>query len=162
MRSTGWPVSSAIRPSTVSTMCRRSLAWISISAALPPMPAEPRCMRMRACGSANRLPLVPAESRNCPALQASPSASVETSHGTSRMTSRMASMDGTDPQGDVGAGILGGEREQLRREQRSVVVIEHAVEHEYPRKQQLLPLECAEDRGLFVVSHASTLRHGCR
>jgi hypothetical protein len=71
-----------------------------MSTALPPMPAEPRCIKMRACGSANRLPLAPAESRNCPALQASPSASVETSHGTSRMTSRMASMDGTDPPGE--------------------------------------------------------------
>ena len=58
-------------------------------------------MRMRACGSANRLPLVPAESRNCPALQASPRARVETSHGTSRMMSRMASMDGTDPPGEL-------------------------------------------------------------
>ena len=45
------------------------------------------------------LALVPAESRNCPALQASPSARVETSHGTSRMTSRMASIEGTDPPG---------------------------------------------------------------
>ena len=101
MRSTGWPVSSAMRPSTVSTMCRKSSAWTSMSTALPPMPAEPRCIRMRACGSANRLPLAPAESRNCPALQASPSARVETSHGTSRMTSRMASMDGTDPPGEL-------------------------------------------------------------
>src|SRR5262249_26297547 len=41
-----------------------------------------------------------------------------------------------------------------------VVVIEHAVQHEYPLKQQLLPLALAEYGGLFVVSHASTLRHG--
>src|SRR5262249_29918166 len=67
---------------------------------------------------------------------------------------------GVDPQGDAGAGILSGEREQLRREQRSVVVIEHAVEHEYPLQQQLLPLALGEGRGFLVVSHASTLRHG--
>ena len=137
-----------------------------MSTALPPMPAEPRCIRMRACGSANRLPLAPAESRNCPALQASPSARVETSHGTSRMTSRMASMDGTDPPGelipqrDVGGGILGGEGEQLRREQRAVVVVEHPVEREYPPEQRLLPDALAEGRVLVFVSHASSLRHG--
>src|SRR5437667_211633 len=55
-----------MRPSTVSTVCRRSSAWTSMSTALPPIPAEPRCIRIRACGSAYRLPLVPAESRICP------------------------------------------------------------------------------------------------
>ncbi len=50
-------------------------------------------------------------------------------------------MDGTDPPGELihramsAAGILGGERQQLRREQRSVVVVEHPVEHEYPLQQ---------------------------
>src|SRR5690348_17242841 len=101
IRDTGWPVSSEMSPSTVSTVCRRSSAWTSMSTALPPIPAEPRCIRMRACGSANRLPGAPAESRNCPALQARPRARVETSHGTSRMMSRMASMDGTEPPGEL-------------------------------------------------------------
>jgi len=32
---TGWLVSSAMRPSTVSAMCRGSFAWTSMSAALP-------------------------------------------------------------------------------------------------------------------------------
>ena len=95
--SNGCPVSSAIRASTVSRMCRRSLAWISISTADPPIPADPWCISTRACRSAYRLPGVPADSRNCPALQASPIASVDTSHGTSRITSRIASIDGTEP-----------------------------------------------------------------
>src|SRR5215218_4891516 len=95
--SNGWPVSSAMSASTVSRMCRRSLAWISISTADPPIPAEPWCIRTRACRRAYRLPGVPADSRNCPALHASPIASVDTSHGTSRITSRIASIDGTDP-----------------------------------------------------------------
>ena len=72
MRSTGWPVSSAISPSTVSRMCRRSSACTSTSTAEPPIPAEPWCIRIRACGRARRLPFVPAESRNCPALHARP------------------------------------------------------------------------------------------
>src|SRR3954454_12866091 len=163
-------------PSTTSTVCRRSSAWTSMSTALPPMPAEPRCMRMRACGSANRLPLVPAESRNCPALQASPSASVETSHGTSRMMSRMASIEGTEPPGGlihraaseaeaaaagaggVVGGALGGQCEQLRHQQRAVVVVEHPVEHQDPPQQQLLPGPLAELRNLVFVSHGPSLR----
>jgi hypothetical protein len=56
---------------------------------------------MRACGSANRLPRVPAERRNWPALQAMPNARVDTSHGMSRMTSRIASIDGTEPPGEL-------------------------------------------------------------
>src|SRR5207248_2245492 len=132
-----------MRPSTVSTMCRRSAAWTSMSAALPPIPAEPRCMRMRACGNANRLPLAPAESRNCPALQASPSARVDTSHGTSRITSRIAS----------------SERQQLRRKESPVVVVEHPIKYEYSLEQQLLPYPLTEQRALSVLSHASSLRH---
>src|SRR5262249_20797278 len=50
--SNGCPVSLAISPSTVSRMCRRSFAWISISTAEPPIPAEPWCISTRACGSA--------------------------------------------------------------------------------------------------------------
>ena len=91
---------SAMRPSTVSRVWRRSSACTSTSTAEPPMPAEPWCIRMRACGRAKRLPGVPAESKNCPALQAKPRARVETSHGTSRITSRIASIDGTEPPGE--------------------------------------------------------------
>ena len=58
-----------------------------MSIAVPPMPAEPWCIRIRLCGSANRLPGVPAESRNWPMLAASPIASVATSFGISRMVS---------------------------------------------------------------------------
>ena len=144
MRSTGWPVSSAIRPSTVSIVCRRSSAWTSMSTALPPMPGRARCIRMRACGSANRLPLVPAESRNCPALQARPNARVDTSHGTSRMTSRMASIDGTEPPGELihsamsAAGSSSASVRSWVGEQGAVVVVEHAVEDEHPPREQLI------------------------
>jgi hypothetical protein len=101
MRSMGCPVSSAVMPSTVSRVCRRSSACNSMSTAVPPMPAEPWCMRMRACGSANRLPGVPAVSRNCPALAAMPTAIVETSLGIARITSMMASIAGTEPPGEL-------------------------------------------------------------
>lgn len=100
MRSTLWPVSCAMRPSTVSRMWRRSSACTSTSTAEPPIPAEPWCMRIRACGRARRLPFAPADSRNCPALHASPRASVATSLGMRFMTSRIASIEGTDPPGE--------------------------------------------------------------
>ena len=58
-----------------------------MSIAVPPIPAEPWCIRIRLCGSANRLPGVPADSRNCPMLAASPMARVATSFGISRMVS---------------------------------------------------------------------------
>ena len=58
-----------------------------MSAAVPPIPAEPWCIRTCACGRANRLPGVPAQSRNCPMLAASPMASVLTSLGISRIVS---------------------------------------------------------------------------
>src|SRR5690606_15266204 len=99
-RSTLWPVSSAMRPSTVSRVCRRSSACSSMSAAVPAIPAEPWCIRTRAWGMARRFPGVPAESRNWPALHARPSARVDTSQGTSRIVSRIASIEGTEPPGE--------------------------------------------------------------
>ena len=72
-----------------------------MSMAVPPMPAEPWCSRIRACGSAKRLPGVPADSRNCPALAAIPMASVLTSLGISRITSWIASIAGTEPPGEL-------------------------------------------------------------
>ena len=36
---------------------------------------------------------------------------------------------------DVGGRVLGGERHELGRQQRPVVVVEHPVEHEYPLQQ---------------------------
>jgi hypothetical protein len=68
-------------------------------------------------------------------------------------------MDGTEPEGDVGGRILGGEHQQLSGEQRSVVVIEHSVKHEDPPQQHLLPHAFAEQWVLVVVSHATSLRH---
>jgi hypothetical protein len=72
---------------------------------------------------------------------------------------RYRTAGGVDPQRDIRAGILGGEREQLGGEQRAVVVVEYSVEHEYPPQQQLLPDPLAEQGGLVVVSHVSSLRH---
>jgi hypothetical protein len=72
-----------------------------MSTAVPPMPAEPWCIRMRACGNASRLPGVPAVSRNCPALAAMPTAMVVTSFGIARITSMIASMAGTEPPGEL-------------------------------------------------------------
>ena len=69
---------------------------------------------------------------------------------------------GVDPQRDVGDGVLGGQREQLRHQQRAVVVVEHPVEHQHPAQQQLLPGPLAELRNLVFVSHDPSLRHGSR
>ena len=47
-----WPVSSATRLSTVSRVCRRSSAWMAMSIAVPPMPADPWCSSTFECGRA--------------------------------------------------------------------------------------------------------------
>src|SRR4051812_195824 len=52
IRSRGWPVCSEISESSTFFTCSRFSAWISMSIAVPPMPAEPWCMRIRECGSA--------------------------------------------------------------------------------------------------------------
>lgn len=65
----------------------RFSAWISMSAVVPPMPAEGWCIMIRALGSANRLPCAPTHSRNWPMLAAKPIASVDTSFGISRIVS---------------------------------------------------------------------------
>jgi len=63
-----------------------------------------------------------------------------------------------DPQGDVGRLVLGGETEQLGRQQRAVVVVECAVEHEHALREQLASRRLAE-RGYLGVffCHASSL-----
>ncbi len=58
-----------------------------MSDAVPATPADGWCIRIRACGSAYRLPGVPAESRNWPIDAASPRAKVATSGSTSCMVS---------------------------------------------------------------------------
>jgi hypothetical protein len=60
-------------------MCNDCSAWIRMSLAVPPRPPEGWCIMIRLCGSAYRLPLVPAQSRNCPIEAASPMATVATS-----------------------------------------------------------------------------------
>ena len=72
-----------------------------MSTAVPPMPAEPWCISTRACGSAYRLPGVPAESRNWPMLAARPIASVLTSLGMSRIVSMIARPALTEPPGEL-------------------------------------------------------------
>ena len=50
-----------------------------MSAAVPPMPPDGWCIMIRACGSAYRLPLVPAQSSSWPIDAAMPIATVATS-----------------------------------------------------------------------------------
>ncbi len=50
----------------VARMCRISLAWISMSAAVPCVPPDGWWIMMRECGSAERRPALPAASRNDP------------------------------------------------------------------------------------------------
>ena len=68
-----------------------------------------------------------------------------------------------DPQGDVGCLVVGGQREQLRRDQRAVVVVERAVEHEDALVEQLAARLGAELGDLSVVCHAPSVprRRGC-
>ena len=148
----------------MSLVRRRSAACNSTSTAEPPIPADPWCIRMRACGSANRLPCVPAESRNWPALQAMPNARVATSHGMSRMTSRIASIDGTEPPGELiqsamsAAGSSSARREELGGEQGAVVVVEHAVEDEHAPLEQGEPEPFGEDRDLCFLRHGPSMQ----
>ena len=80
------------------------------------------------------------------------------------MTSRIASIEGTDPPGrvdpqrDVGCLVLGRERQQLRRDQRAVVVVERAVEHEHALVEQLAPRLGAELGDLAFFCHAPSVR----
>ena len=63
---------------------RREQLKAATPKALPPMPADPWWSSTRECGRAYRLPGVPADSRNCPALAATPIASVPTSAEVAR------------------------------------------------------------------------------
>ena len=91
-----------------------------MSAAVPPMPPDGWCIMIRACGSAYRLPVVPAQSRNCPIEAAMPIADgghvvVDELH---RVVDRHAGVDRAarrvDVEVDVALGVLGGEQQQLR------------------------------------------------
>src|SRR5262249_15517617 len=74
MRSTDWPVNSALSRNISCLMTANCSAWIAMSAALPVTPPSGWCIRILACGSAKRLPLVPAASRNSPIEAAMPMA----------------------------------------------------------------------------------------
>src|SRR3990172_1481452 len=64
----------------VSLSFRISLAWISMSVACPWKPPMGWWIMIRAWGSENRLPLVPAPRRSAPMLAAWPMQMVETGH----------------------------------------------------------------------------------
>src|SRR3954449_7200514 len=70
--STGWPVWNACSSLSSRLVRRNRSAWIAMSEAVPPTPAEGWCIMIRACGKAYRLPLVPAVSRNWPIEAARP------------------------------------------------------------------------------------------
>ena len=70
---------SAISRCITVLMCSDCSAWIRMSLAVPPRPPDGWCIMIRLCGSAYRLPLVPAQSRNWPIEAASPMATVATS-----------------------------------------------------------------------------------
>ncbi len=72
-----------------------------MSASVPPTPADGWCIMIRACGSAERLPGVPADSRNCPIDAAMPIAVVATSHGIRFIVSKMAMPSVTEPPGEL-------------------------------------------------------------
>ncbi len=72
-----------------------------MSVAVPPIPADGWCMRIRACGSACRLPGVPADSRNWPIEAANPTAHVATSGLISCIVSWMAIPAVTEPPGEL-------------------------------------------------------------
>src|SRR5579859_1285985 len=80
--SIGCPVWWAVRSNRVRLMYSICSAWILMSEAVPPMPPDGWCIRIWACGRANRLPAAPAVSRNCPIEAAIPIAYVDTSFGT--------------------------------------------------------------------------------
>ena len=63
-----------------------------------------------------------------------------------------------DPERDVGCLVLGREREQLRRDQGAVVVVERAVEHEHALVEQLAPRLGAELGDLAFFCHAPSVR----
>ena len=79
-------------------------------------------------------------------------------HVADREHRRHRSAGRVDPQGDVGCLVLGREREQLRRDQGAVVVVERAVEHEHALVEQLAPRLGAELGDLSVVCHAPSVR----
>src|SRR5689334_12894005 len=64
--SMGCPVWNAVRSNSVRLMYSICSAWILMSDAVPPIPPDGWCIRICACGRANRLPGAPAVSRNCP------------------------------------------------------------------------------------------------
>src|SRR4051795_5758366 len=70
--STDWPVWKACSSLSSRLVRRNRSAWIAMSDAVPPTPADGWCIMIRACGRAYRLPLVPAVSRNWPIEAARP------------------------------------------------------------------------------------------
>ena len=166
----GCPVSSAIRPSTVSRMCRRSSACTSTSTAEPPMPGrslvhqDPRVrQRPTLARRARRQQELPGAAGE-PERERRHVVGDQPHHVADREHRRHRAARRVDPQGDVGCLVLGREREQLRRDQRAVVVVERAVEHEHALVEQLAPRLGAElgDLALLLPWPQRARRRGTR
>ena len=82
-------------------------------------------------------------------------------HVTDRQHGRHRPAGGVDPQRDPGVRIGGGQRQQLRHQQRPVVVVKRIVEHENALVQQLLARCPVEQRRFRIRSHASTVPEEC-
>ena len=81
------PVSAARISSDCRFMYSQFSAWMAMSIAVPPMPADGWCIMIRLCARLIRLPWVPEASSTWPMLAANPMATVTTSLGISFMVS---------------------------------------------------------------------------
>jgi len=132
----------------------------SFDRAAGPIPARTRGAQDAAWRQArSRLPLAAVREAGTGRWrwQASPSAMVRRRHCTSRMTSRMASMDGTelargvDPHATAGARVLRRATWQLRGEAGVAVGSSSSRprEHDYPPATAAAPGPVAEGRGIL-------------
>ncbi len=88
-------------PAIVLLMWSDCSAWMRMSEAVPPRPPDGWCIMIRLCGSANRLPFVPALRRNWPIEAARPIATVATSFDIHCMVSKIAMPESTEPPGEL-------------------------------------------------------------
>src|SRR5690606_3486846 len=99
--STVWPVCSAVIFASSCFHLLKTWAWMAMSDAVPVTPADGWCLRMRAYGSAYRLPGVPDESRKCPIDAARHIAYVATSGSIVSIGTYLATPAVTDPPGEL-------------------------------------------------------------
>ena len=142
IRSSGWPVCSAISPSTVSTVNRRSSAWScdvdgrAADAGRALVHEDPRVAQgvPLAMGAGREEELAGAagqpEGQGGHVVGDQPHGVVDREHRRDR-TAR-----GVDPQADVGPRVLGGQQEQLGAEAGAAAVVELTVEDDDPLLEQ--------------------------